>query len=221
MSHATRASRAAGREPRDTNAAMRRAGLCIAWVLVGCRFDSGGVPVEGDDAVEVDAAIDGPTDDLDAPIADAAAPDGAPDATICPMNYLDLGVPGSKYRVVGANATWDEAEADCENDTGTGHLIVLDSAQELAVIDPMVGGAVWTGLQDRVTEGVFLAVTGGTPSFRPFQSGEPNDGGIFPSEDCVELDGAQINDENCGDRQGYICECDALPPDRSTYTPRP
>jgi len=194
---------------------MRRAGF-IAWLLVACRFDGGGLPVD-------DAAIQGPVDAPVDVVADAlvdAPVDGPPDATLCPQDYEDLGVAGSKYRFVSPPAAWVDAEADCENDSATAHLVVLDNAAELAVIDPKSGGKAWIGFTDRVMENSFLNVTGGSTTFQPWQNGEPNDGGLeIGSEDCVELDGAEINDENCPLARSYVCECDAQPALRSAYTP--
>ncbi len=158
--------------------------------------------------------IDAAEIDADDGVADAVV-DSAPDATECPMGYIDLGIAGSRYRVAAVGETWLAAERDCEDDSAGAatHLIVLDSAEELAAIDSRVIAA-WVGISDRRTENDFLAVTGGHPLFQPWAPNEPNDS--F-GEDCVELDGSTLNDEECADRQLFVCECDGRPPDPTTY----
>jgi hypothetical protein len=199
-----------------------------ALVLAACRFDGSGVASDagGDDDVDgaptpADAAADAPLDPADAAV-DAAPP--PPDAQACPANYVRVDGQSSLYRFVGSADDWAAAEADCENDgTATGggtHLLVLDGASELAAIDPRVAPPVWIGMSDRVDEGTFVLVTGPVAVFRPFRSGEPNDGGpIGFSEDCVELNGAELNDEGCTANRQYVCECDGVDADPEAYTP--
>ena len=194
---------------------MWRAGIRVAWLAIvctgACRFDGGGVPLDG-------AVVDGPAGDGPEPQPDAAADaaiDAGIDATLCPGGYIDLGVPGSRYRIGAAAAPWLQAERDCEDDSdgAATHLLVLDDAAELAAIDPRVTQA-WIGLSDRRTENDFLAVTGGHPLFQPWGAGEPND--QF-GEDCAEIDGPVINDEECNNQQLFVCECDGRAADPATY----
>jgi hypothetical protein len=166
---------------------------------------------------EVPPSIDAmaPTSDSNPAPADAPDVDAVPDATPCPGGYIDLGVPGSKYRIGAVASTWLAAERYCEDDSGgtSTHLAVLDDEAEVAAVAPRVTMA-WIGLSDRRTEGDFLTVTGGRPLFQPWAPGDPND--MF-GEDCVELDGTTINDEECNDQQLFICECDGRPPDPAAY----
>jgi hypothetical protein len=194
-------------------ASMWRGGIHVAWLAIGlgaCRFDGGGGPLDG-------TLVDAPPGDAAEPPPDAsvdAAVDAGVDATVCPGGYIDLGIPGSLYRI-GPAASWLQAERACEDDSGgtSTHLVVLDSDEELAAIDPRVTQA-WIGLSDRRVENDFLAVTGGHPLFQPWAPGEPNDS--F-GEDCVEIDGAQINDEECNVLELFVCECDGRRADPTSY----
>jgi hypothetical protein len=198
-----------------------------ALVLAACRFDGSGLPSDppGDDGVDAPPADDGgadaPADPADAGV-DAMPP--PPDAQACPSNYVGVDGLSSLYRLVTSADDWLAAELDCENDgTATGggtHLLVLDDAAELAALDPRIAPAVWIGMVDRVDEGTLVLVTGPGAVFRPFRPGEPNDGGPLGfSEDCVELNGSELNDEGCATNRQYACECDGVDADPDAYTP--
>jgi hypothetical protein len=178
----------------------------------------------GGDSSSVDAAV-ADADVVDADEADAAPTDAAlpvdaapppmPDATGCPADYVRYDGSRSMYRLVLVADDWLAAELDCEDDGAGSHLVVLDNAAELAVIDPLTSPKIWVGTTDRVHEGTFFSVTTGVAPFTPWQSGEPNNSS---NEDCVELDGNQFNDEGCGDTRAYLCECDGLPAMPVAYT---
>jgi hypothetical protein len=52
-----------------------------------------------------------------------------------------------------------------------------------------------------------VTVTGETGDQRPFNAGEPNNGG-GNGEDCVAmLPGGLLDDKPCGETKRYICEC--------------
>jgi hypothetical protein len=188
-----------------------RGGFCVRPGVPGMVPDG---PLVDAEAAPIDADVDAAEVSIDAAV-DALIP---PDAIDCPVSYSDIGVAGSRYRIVTSADGWLAAEVDCENDGSATHLVVIDGATELAMLDPVVAATVWVGISDRIDEGMFLAVTGGTPPFQPWRAGEPNDG-IFMPSDCVELDGFEYNDEACGTNRGYVCECDGRPADPSTYTP--
>lgn len=198
-----------------------------ALVLAACRFDGSGLPSDppggGVDAPPAldDAGADAPDDPADAG-ADATPP--PPDAQACPGNYVAVDGQSSRYRLVTSPDDWLAAELDCENDgaaTGGGtHLLILDDAAELTAVDPRIAPTVWIGMVDRVDEGTLVLVTGPGVVFRPFRSGEPNDGGPLGfTEDCVELDGNVLNDEGCTANRQYVCECDGVDADPDAYTP--
>jgi hypothetical protein len=196
--------------------------LTGAALLVVSALASGACSFDGDspsvDAPVVDAEV------IDAEVVDAATADAAPpvdaapappDASGCPADYVRYDGSRSMYRLVLVADDWLAAELDCEDDGPTSHLVVLDNAAELAVLDPLTSPKIWVGTTDRVYEGTFFSVTTGVAPFTPWQDGEPNNSS---NEDCVELDGNQFNDEGCGDTRAYLCECDGLAAMPVAYT---
>jgi hypothetical protein len=65
---------------------------------------------------------------------------------------------------------------------------------------------IWIGVNDVDLEGHFVLVTGGPATFLPWAAGEPNN--AMGSEDCVELVGAQLNDDSCDTSLPFLCECE-------------
>jgi hypothetical protein len=117
---------------------------------------------------------------------------------------------GSVYRVVATGDDWLAAQADCKNDvTGATHLIVLSSDTEVTFMKTKLG---WVGLHDRDAEAGsnaanFKNVTGELDDLRPFDGGQPDNGG--GNENCVQMkttDG--LDDDQCGNNHRYVCECD-------------
>jgi len=176
------------------------------------------------DASVPDAAIDARIDArVDAPVPDAAPdaridaspPDAMPDAASCPSGYAPAAVGTSMYRTVAGFSSWTSAEADCEDDGPGTHLVVIDDAAENAAVDDMLFGNLWLGLSDRVTEGSFLAVTGGAAPFLAWAAFQPDD---FLGQDCVSMnENARYSDVDCGSLRGYVCECDGVAPDPASY----
>ncbi len=196
--------------------------LGAAVLLAACHFDGSGVAIDGAPAGGDGALVDGALVDAAEVPADAAV-DAVPDAATCPATYSRVDGLPSLYRFVVVGDDWLAAELDCEDDgatTGGGtHLVVLDNATEVAGLDPLLTELAWIGVSDRVTEDSYFRVTGGVSTFPGFRSGEPNDGGPFGVEDCVELNGAELNDEGCGELRRYVCECDGVPAIPAAYTP--
>jgi hypothetical protein len=182
-----------------------------ALLIAGCAFDRGGVPARDGEAIDAagdsepaDAATDAPAD---------AAPDAAP----CPLGYAPIpgGPAPSQYRIATSGKAWRDAELDCEDDGPASHLAILGDDAERDAVRGAIAGAAWLGVTDIVAEGTWFKVTTGIASYRPWNSGEPND---FFGEDCVELDGGGFNDENCTANDVYICECDGVAANPIAYT---
>lgn len=116
----------------------------------------------------------------------------------------------SKYRLVPAAGTWDNAERACEADGRGTHLVVIDDTLERGDVDDFSAGlVVWVGLSDRITEGTFLHVTGAPAVYTPWRAGDPS----FAGAGCVELNASArtIHDVARTDLVSYVCECDAIP----------
>ena len=156
---------------------------------------------------------------------EAPRPD-AFDPIVCPTTYtISLPSTTSRYRLVSGGLDWTAAATACAADQasprGSTHLVVFAARQEQIDLEAIVDD-VWAGYSDRVTEGVFLAVTDepiggyvadGSPAWAP---GEPNHQSA--AEDCAEiiLEGG-LNDNDCSITRAFVCECDAYVNDPSHY----
>jgi hypothetical protein len=177
----------------------------VVCLLAGCGAQLSGQPRGGGDDEQPDAATITP---------DAASPtptDGSTGgflAACMAKGYTSEPNLTSLYRIVGAGATWPDAEIACAGDvSGATHLIVLSNSVE---VDFAVQHLGWVGLDDRATEGTFVNVTGEPNDQRPWRSGQPDNGS--GNEDCVQLKSDGLDDDQCGNAHAYVCECDGRPP---------
>lgn len=182
--------------------------VCVAACRLG--FDRLGDDVPGGDAPGGDSGTDGSSGD------GGGGTDGAIDGTMlsCPGTYTMLvgAVSNSRYRVVDNSSDWDSAEAACEADGH--HLAIPDDATERdAMYNALVTENIWIGVTDRITEGTYLSVTGGTATYLPWGAGEPD------AEDCVYIESLSMmyRAQGCGSGRRYICECDGAPADPASY----
>lgn len=197
-------------------------------LVAGCGFRGNGSPiVDGD--IASDARSDGPKDD-------GRAVDGSPDTAaaadafvlICPMTY-NLQGGGSKYRLIpDGHRAWEQQVA-CDSDSTDHrtHLASIGSANELALLQGFVDGAmvgiagdaVWIGATQAPnsagTSDAWVEMSGAS-LFGGWQANEPND--IDGSEDGDEqfaslhhMEEGLVDD--IGDTHfGAICECDGHAP---------
>jgi hypothetical protein len=185
--------------------------------LCGCRQLLG---IETASSTEPDGPTDGPSI---RDSSDAARTSG------CPAAYTGSPDSTSRYRVAAMTADWITAAQDCANDqsdaptTRHTHLVVLDDDQERIAIgmETPFGFGGWLGLSDRITEGVFLAVTNQVgvnyppASGPPWAANEPN--GSFV-ENCVIINGSDLlATVDCTQQQFYACECDDSPDEPANY----
>lgn len=194
----------------------------IALVLAGCGFsgatNDGVVPdasPEGDARLDDAAPIDGTSS--------ADAPDGPVDGSAPSVGQLcmDAGytLHGlSYYRVVGAGATWDAAEVDCEDDVAvtagalaSTHLVVFKSQPEVGVVASLSTSDVWVGYSDRRNEASFLWVTDEPGTFSPPINGNAD------AKDCGLLRMGGFHARDCTDLESYVCECDTFAVNRDNY----
>ncbi len=165
-----------------------------------CVIGTAGPNPDASNTVTPDAAIDG-----------APMPDADPFAQIrqqCIAAGYTQDASGL-HRAVGNGQSWVNAQADCADDVpGATHLIVLSSAAEVSYAAGQLG---WIGLSDRTTEGQFQNVTLEPNDLRPWEPGQPDNGG--GSEDCAHIrSSGRLDDDQCGNGRDYICECDGRPP---------
>jgi hypothetical protein len=162
---------------------------------------------------------------IDAPIIDGV------DATEgCRADYetVDGAPPASKYRFVNTNATWENAELDCENDglTNITHLAVLETPTEVIAVRNYIVEKVitQTGGQFEAHVGYardltgewnrFFAVTGEEipATAPPWKVGEPNNGLGAQEEPTVRFTrDSDLLDGPTTLEVTYVCECDHEP----------
>lgn len=153
-----------------------------------------------EDARRADAAggDSGPDAQLPDPPADAAVP------AACPASYTlhDPARPASYYRLETASTSWAGAEALCEADGPTSHLIVLDDEAERAWAYARNTSDQWAGISDRVSEGTWLPVTDQPIWFAGTAAGN------VPPKDCLVIKQTDTAADMCSGGHPYLCECD-------------
>ncbi len=102
---------------------------------------------------------------------------------------------------------WASAEQRCV-DLG-GHLVAIDSANELALLADWIASEVWIGGSDAKIEGTFAWTNGQAWTFTSWKEGLPVDPG--GTRDCVVLTtspGSLPVSECrlCSEKLGYVCE---------------
>ncbi len=171
----------------------------------GDRICQSGFCVVGDEqGLDAQESVD-PDSGMDAMQTPDADPFEAIAALCTTAGYTPVtGVTGSLFRDVATGKTWNQAQADCKDDVaGATHLIVLSSQAEVTFMGTKRG---WVGLFDNDTN-VFQSVTGEPDDIRPFDNGQPDNGG--GNENCVQMiAGTVLDDDQCGNNHRYVCECD-------------
>jgi hypothetical protein len=166
----------------------------------GRRFDASAgslantcVPEGG---VSIDAGVDARSGD-------------APSGTCAGYTTETGGASGHRYRLISSEDTWTTVAAACAADhPGRSYLAVPRSASELAAIAELNGSnKVWLGIDDRATEGVFVAADNAAPTFLPWKRGSPSSSDN--DRDCVAADSAsEIIDDDCDQEYAAVCECE-------------
>lgn len=199
-------------------------GLFFVALAAGCGFQAN----NGGQQQPVDAAgsIDAPIVTGDGPLPDAAADAmiDAPTGPQCPAGYdaiVGLSTT-SRYRFVATDATWIDAENDCEDDAAptdrATHLIVLDDmAEQTAMLGGLLGGTLindqYIGLTDlRDEDESFAYVTNQQTTLGISPGSDSN------TKDCVRIKSTGVAEaRSCGETNRYVCECDGIPASPSRY----
>src|SRR5688572_28505697 len=146
--------------------------------------------------------IDGPA------IVDAPAIDGHPVG--CPADFAPLpgGPAGHVYRRAPQSGEASQQFDFCRGISVRTYLAVPNDATELMNLRALASmSSFWIGIDDRVTEGVYVEVETGSPAtFLPWAAGQPYD--VSGAADCVLALSAVISDERCdGINRLAVCEC--------------
>ena len=113
------------------------------------------------------------------------------------------------YYVCWDSKKWDKAKDYC-SDHGT-WLVAITSDDEqtfVAGLAAAVSQTLWIGLKQGFWEwDPFEWITGEGKPVEYWSNDEPNDGGVFSSEDCGELKPTgKWNDNQCSEEQWFLCE---------------
>ncbi len=112
------------------------------------------------------------------------------------------------YYLCGNSVKWDDAKDFCES-KGT-YLVRINNAEENAYVASLlaVGAVAWIGLaQDWGDWGKWKWAGAGEPDYTAWGPNQPDDGGVFSSEDCADTASwALWNDAECGNKSPFICE---------------
>jgi lectin-like protein len=139
---------------------------------------------------------------------------GGTGTVTCLASY-PFSIGSSRYRA-GGQTSWTAAEASCEADGAGMHLVVIDDAGEMSALASLAGGArTWVGASDRVTDNVFLRVTGRVATYLPWRSGDPSL--VGPGCAAWDSQAAQYREESCTQGRQFLCECDGIAADLSAY----
>jgi len=139
------------------------------------------------------------------------------DSGLCKFDCPTCPKPGGcPLQVFGAHAyyfcdwevPWNEARGACQYHSL--HLATLTSAEENAfATQHLQGKNHWIGLYQEwyTVEWEWLWVTGEGYGHKEWGEGQPDDGGFWNNEDCVELMASgKWNDNECGAKRRFVCE---------------
>ncbi|XP_078050753.1 hemolymph lipopolysaccharide-binding protein-like [Augochlora pura] len=119
----------------------------------------------------------------------------------------------SSLRLYKRLRTWSDAQSTCYTDGG--QLVVIDSAQKLAIVRSWLTteslNAIWVGFHDLFQEGSWRTVTGQPVNeldYDPWANGQPNY--QYNTENCGVVwryqltDG--VDDTWCNGKYAFVCE---------------
>ncbi|XP_052806091.1 macrophage mannose receptor 1-like [Mya arenaria] len=130
------------------------------------------------------------------------------------------------YMFVDKPLSWLDAHSECTSLRG-GHLVSIESASEQSYVAGKVQSlnslAVWTGANDRATEGGWQWIGGAPFAFFNWADGQP-DGAGGNGTDCVAMftQTGLWDDLDCSARNGFVCEkLGNVPPTTAVATTTP
>lgn len=129
---------------------------------------------------------------------------------VCPAGFSREANGGCYQSFVNmVELPWLDAELACEALGAGSHLIVIDDPMENSIAATALGVSSdgWVGASDRVTEDLYLTVTG--QPWLPSSWGPAEPDGA--AQDCLRIyrDGS-FGDRLCADLNDYFCEYDGI-----------
>uniref|UniRef100_A0A671U411 C-type lectin domain-containing protein n=1 Tax=Sparus aurata TaxID=8175 RepID=A0A671U411_SPAAU len=102
----------------------------------------------------------------------------------------------------------ENGRKDCR-DRGA-DLVIIDTVEKQEFIFKTIKQDIWIGLNDREKEGTWKWIDGTPLTVAYWRTGEPNDGGGWGEEDCVQIRSGvnakeSWNDVPCGVSLQWIC----------------
>jgi len=114
------------------------------------------------------------------------------------------------YQIVTTQAdprAWQDAQNACL--ARTAHLATVTSAEEQALLLPVLRSLTWLGAHDMGTEGSFEWATGEPFGYAAWGGGEPDDGPGGGGADCLAVGPSGAwEDDACNGGASYLCEVD-------------
>jgi hypothetical protein len=134
---------------------------------------------------------------------------------------------GHDYFFCPTKRSWDDARTHCQQQL-LGELVHVGDAAENAFVQAHVGDDSWLGGNDVAVAGTWrwsddasqFWVSGATPSYANWASGEPNNGS--GNEQCAQMYTSGLwDDRACADQLAFVCEIDqdSCPNDSSKIDP--
>lgn len=126
------------------------------------------------------------------------------------VNMVDA-TSGHCYRLFLPLTNWNNARNLCMGLGPSDHLVTITTAQENGFVHGMIGAnVIWIGLNDLVTNNVYVWVTGEAFGYTSWGAGQPNNANGGESCDGTLLNGLVPSwfDDNCNNGHAYLCERD-------------
>lgn len=182
VQHKRKAAAAAAEQKKESKKHVGQIIAIVALVLVAAALlalilnQLGYIRLGGDGGDDAVIANTPEVEDTTETPEPTATPEPEPEPTETPEpEPTPTPVPTSTYEIVMSNASWEQAKAEAE--AKGGHLVVIDSAEELQTVTQMAAGSgaeyVWLGLFRQANGELAWVVPSETPVYN-WAQGEPS-----------------------------------------------
>ena len=164
------------------------------------RFNAARKEVSDLDGVKMEKEIAKIRKSLDAQFGDA--PKVTPKTSV--LKACGVSFKGHTYLAIASKANWKEADALCKKMGG--HLVYIESAEEMLFIANTFRGWIWVGASDAHKEGDWRWGNGKPVAKNLWRENEPSN--YNGNEHCAILHSKALHDthSNYGGAVGFICE---------------